>query len=443
MLLKDLLVAPPCVRPSVQMPNMGRSEDDLTYAYQQILKANAQLRTHIEKGTNATTVTEITQLLQYYCATLMDNDLAGQPKQKHKSGKQLRTIRARLKGKEGRLRGNLMGKRVDFSSRTVITPDPNLTLEQLGIPLKVATNLTYPETVTPYNFDEMKRLIQNGPSNWPGAKYIIRHDDRMIDLSALRNRSDAHIELGYKVERHVRDGDYVVFNRQPSLHKMSIMGHRVKILPLNTFRMNLSVTSPYNADFDGDEMNMHVPQSYETIAEIKELMLVPQQMMNPQSNKPTMGLVQDSLLGCMLFTRRDTFISHEDLMNLSMWVDVRDDEGRLPTPAILKPKPLWTGKQVFSMLLPRVQFVRYDRSGWAQPAEKNILIKDGELLCGQLQKGQVGNTGGGLVHIIWKEFGAEACKQFLSQAQAVLNNWLVLHGFTVGVSDIIAKPDTK
>jgi DNA-directed RNA polymerase II subunit RPB1 len=251
----------------------------------------------------------------------MDNDICGQPKQKHKSGKPLKSIRARLKGKEGRLRGNLMGKRVDFSSRTVITPDPCLQLDELGVPLDIATNLTFPETVTPYNYDEMKKYIQNGPQNWPGAKYIIRHDDRQIDLSALKNRSDAHIEVGYKVERHIKDGDYVVFNRQPSLHKMSIMGHRIKILPYSTFRMNLSVTSPYNADFDGDEMNMHVPQSYETIAEIKEIMLVPKQIMNPQSNKPIMGVVQDSLLASMMITQKDTFIEEDDLFNLLMWID--------------------------------------------------------------------------------------------------------------------------
>lgn len=214
-----------------------------------------------------------------------------------------------------------MGKRVDFSSRTVITPDPCLQLDELGVPLDIATNLTFPETVTPYNYDEMKKYIQNGPQNWPGAKYIIRHDDRQIDLSALKNRSDAHIEVGYKVERHIKDGDYVVFNRQPSLHKMSIMGHRIKILPYSTFRMNLSVTSPYNADFDGDEMNMHVPQSYETIAEIKEIMLVPKQIMNPQSNKPIMGVVQDSLLASMMITQKDTFIEEDDLFNLLMWID--------------------------------------------------------------------------------------------------------------------------
>ena len=168
-----------------------------------------------------------------------------------------------------------MGKRVDFSARTVITPDPSLALDQLGVPIQIAVNLTIPETVTQHNIDEMRNLVSNGPTNWPGAKYIIRTDGKMIDLSMLVNRSDAHLEYGYKVERHLKNEDLVLFNRQPSLHKMSIMGHRVKVLPFSTFRLNLSVTSPYNADFDGDEMNMFVPQSYETYAEVKEIMAVP------------------------------------------------------------------------------------------------------------------------------------------------------------------------
>ena len=219
--------------------------------------------------------------MQYYVATVMDNEIQGQPTQKHKSGKPLKAIRARLKGKEGRLRGNLMGKRVDFSARTVITPDPILQLDQLGVPKQIALNLTIPETVTSENMDDMMRLVHNGPNIWPGAKYIIRHDDRQIDLSQMRNLSDAHLEPGYRVERHLRDDDYVIFNRQPSLHKMSLMGHRVKVLPFSTFRLNLSVTTPYNADFDGDEMNMHVPQSYETKAEVKEIMAVPHQIVSP------------------------------------------------------------------------------------------------------------------------------------------------------------------
>ena len=136
-----------------------------------------------------------------------------------------------------------------------------------------------------------------------------------------------HLEIGYTVERHLQDGDYVLFNRQPSLHKMSIMGHRVKVLPYSTFRLNLSVTTPYNADFDGDEMNMHVPQSYETTAEIKEIMAVPRQIISPQSNKPVMGIVQDSLLGSMLITQRDTFIEREIAMQLCMWIPDYFEQG--------------------------------------------------------------------------------------------------------------------
>lgn len=189
----------------------------------------------------------------------MDNNIQDQPRQRHTSGKPIKDIRSRLKGKEGRFRYNLMGKRVDFSARTVITPDPILELDQLGVPEAIAMNLTVPEHVTRENMAVMRQLVANGPNKWPGAKYIIRHDGKQIDLSNLGNKANAHLDPGYIVERQLRDGDYVIFNRQPSLHKMSLMGHRVKVLPFCTFRLNLSVTSPYNADFDGDEMNMHVP----------------------------------------------------------------------------------------------------------------------------------------------------------------------------------------
>ena len=137
---------------------------------------------------------------------------------------------------------------------------------------------------------------------------------------------------------------------------MSIMGHRVRVLPFNTFRLNLSVTSPYNADFDGDEMNMHVPQSYETIAEIKEIMQVPRQIVSPQQNRPVMGIVQDSLLGIMLFTQREVFMEIDIVMNLMMWIKTFD--GTLPPPAILKPKPLWTGKQIISQIIPNLNLIK-------------------------------------------------------------------------------------
>ncbi|KAK8379916.1 hypothetical protein O3P69_019735 [Scylla paramamosain] len=194
---------------------------------------------------------------------------SGLPRALQKSGRPLKAIKARLKGKEGRIRGNLMGKRVDFSARTVITADPNLRIDQVGIPRSIAQNLTYPEIVTPFNMTKMMELVRRGNSQYPGAKYIVRENGARIDLRYHPKPSDLHLQCGYKVERHITDGDLIIFNRQPTLHKMSMMGHKVKVLPWSTFRMNLSVTSPYNADFDGDEMNLHVPQSMETRAEIE------------------------------------------------------------------------------------------------------------------------------------------------------------------------------
>lgn len=225
-----------------------------------------------------------------------------------RGGRPLKSIKQRLKSKEGRVRGNLMGKRVDFSARAVITPDSNLEIDQVGVPRTIAQNLTFPEIVTAFNKDRMTELVARGHNQYPGAKYIIRDTGERVDLRYHPKSSDLHLQLGYKVERHLVDDDLIVFNRQPTLHKMSMMGHRVKILPWSTFRLNLSVTTPYNADFDGDEMNLHVPQSLETKAELQEMLMVPRNILTPQSNRPVMGIVQDSLTSATKMTKRDVFI---------------------------------------------------------------------------------------------------------------------------------------
>ena len=240
----------------------------------------------------------------------------------------------------------------------------------------------------------------------------------------------------------MQNGDWVLFNRQPSLHKMSIMGHKVRVLPYSTFRLNLSVTTPYNADFDGDEMNMHLPQSLETKAEIMEIMHVPKQIVSPQSNKPVMGIVQDSLIGVKLFTHRDVFVELEFVMNLVMWIS--DFDGQIPVPAILKPKPLWSGKQLFSLILPQINLLRFTSSheerfdGPICISDTRVLIEKGELIMGILCKRTVGNAGGGLVHCIWNEWGPERTTKFLNNCQRLVNNWLVINGFTVGISDTVS-----
>lgn len=374
--------------------------------------------------------------------------MAGQPQALQKSGRPLKSIRARLKGKEGRLRGNLMGKRVDFSARTVITGDPNISVDEVGVPKSIASNLTFPEIVTPFNVDLLQELVKNGPSVHPGAKYVIRDTGERIDLKHTSGTNVVRLQNGWKVERHINNGDIIIFNRQPSLHKMSMMGHKVRVMPFSTFRLNLSVTSPYNADFDGDEMNMHIPQSVETKAEIREICMVPKQIVSPQSNKPVMGIVQDTLCGIRKFTKRDTFLSKDLVMNILMWV--KDWDGKIPTPCILKPIPLWTGKQILSMIIPKginSDNLRHSTHPDGEftdisPGDTKVLIEDGELLCGIICKKTVGTAQQGLIHVIMQELGPNRAKDFLNGCQAVVNYWLLQNGFSIGIGDTIADKDT-
>ncbi|KAL9356858.1 hypothetical protein Peur_050111 [Populus x canadensis] len=450
MILQVLPIPPPPVRPSVMMDTSSRSEDDLTHQLAMIIRHNENLRRQERSGAPAHIISEFAQLLQFHVATYFDNELPGQPRATQRSGRPIKSICSRLKAKEGRIRGNLMGKRVDFSARTVITPDPTINIDELGVPWSIALNLTYPETVTPYNIERLKELVEYGPHPPPGktgAKYIIRDDGQRLDLRYLKKSSDHHLELGYKVERHLNDGDFVLFNRQPSLHKMSIMGHRIKIMPYSTFRLNLSVTSPYNADFDGDEMNMHVPQSFETRAEVLELMMVPKCIVSPQSNRPVMGIVQDTLLGCRKITKRDTFIEKDVFMNILMWWE--DFDGKVPAPTIVKPRPLWTGKQVFNLIIPKqINLIRTaawhmdSERGMITPGDTLVRIEKGELLSGTLCKKTLGTSSGSLIHVIWEEVGPDAARKFLGHTQWLVNYWLLQNAFSIGIGDTIADAST-
>jgi DNA-directed RNA polymerase II subunit RPB1 len=357
MLVTVLPVPPPQVRPSVSMDGSSggmRSQDYLTFKLSDILKTNIALKRYDAENAPAHITREFEDILQYHVATMVDNNISGLPQAMQKSGRALKSIRQRLKGKEGRIRGNLMGKRVDFSSRTVITGDPNISIDEVGVPRSIARTLTFPERVTPLNLEVLQKLVQNGALENPGANAIIRQSGDRVNLKFVPQAGDQPLQLGDIVERHLQDGDYVIFNRQPSLHKMSMMGHRVRIMPFSTFRLNLSVTTPYNADFDGDEMNLHAPQSFETRAEIKEIMMVPRQIISPQANKPVMGIVQDTLCGIRKFTLRDNFLTRDMVMNICMWIPEWD--GQMPAPCIIKPVPLWSGKQLMSMVIPSVSF---------------------------------------------------------------------------------------
>jgi DNA-directed RNA polymerase II subunit RPB1 len=260
MVITSLAVPPPSVRPSIRQPDNQRCEDDLTYALSNIVKANKSLKQLMENNSVAKKIDDYQGWLQYVVTTYMDNEIPGVPPHALRSSfRPLKSITQRLKGKDGRIRGNIMGKRVDYSARTVISVDPNIDIDEFGVPLKIAMNLTIPEIVTKYNINKLKKMVLNGPSIYPGAKTVGKNNstDAMQRNFSLKH-VDVHqisenLELGDVVHRHLMDGDICLFNRQPTLHRMSMMGHRIRVLPHSTFRLNINATEPYNADFDGDK----------------------------------------------------------------------------------------------------------------------------------------------------------------------------------------------
>ena len=318
---QTLAVPPPAVRPSVKHDSQQRSEDDISHIIVNIIKANKTLQEKIESNASEKVIEDWTTVLQYYIATMIDNRIPGVAAVAQRSGRALKSIKERLVGKQGRVRGNLMGKRVDFSARSVITPDANLGIRELGVPLKIAKNITFPLHVNKRNKEFLTKLVRNGPNVYPGANVLERKEGESISLKYV-DRNTIVLNDGDVVHRHLMDGDPVLFNRQPTLHRMSMMCHIVKVMKIgNTFRMNVADTKPYNADFDGDEMNMHGPQDEESQAELMYLAAVPYQLISPQNNQSIVGIFQDSLLGCHRFTRKDIKFSHRHAMNLLMYYD--------------------------------------------------------------------------------------------------------------------------
>lgn len=444
MVIRILPVPPPQVRPSIVMEGSLRCEDDLTHKLADIIKASNNLKRYEQEGVAGHIIRDYEQLLQFHIATLMNNDISGQPQSLQKNGRPLKSIRARLRGKEGRVRGNLMGKRVDFSARTVITADPNISMNEVGVPEEIAKMLTFPERVTAYNIDKLTGLVHRGSYKHPGANYVVRDDGQKIDLRF--HKGEVNLQEGYVVERHLCNGDIVLFNRQPSLHKMSMMAHRARVMKYSTFRLNLSVTAPYNADFDGDEMNLHLPQSIPAQTELKELALVEKNIVSPQSNKPVMGIVQDTLIGVYKLTRRDLFLTKGQMMQL--FYAINSSKGFVK-PAILRPAVLYTGKQVFSCTLPDVTYSglhsehNHGAKHIGNPMDTEVIIKNGELLAGIVCKKTVGTASGGLIHVIANDFPRSVCINFIDALQRAICTWLMLYEtFSVGIGDTVADPSS-
>ncbi|MBY8978918.1 MAG: DNA-directed RNA polymerase subunit A' [Candidatus Lokiarchaeota archaeon] len=447
-----LPIPPVCARPSITLDSGIRSEDDLTHKLVDVIRINQRLRENIDAGAPHLIVEDLWELLQYHITTYFDNQVSGIPPARHRSGRALRTLTQRLKGKEGRFRSNLSGKRVDFSARSVISPNPFISINDVGVPMEIAKILTIPTNINDWNIEEMKQLVLNGPFHHPGANYIIRSDRRRIDLRYVKNRKiiSEMLAPGYTVERHLADGDLVLFNRQPSLHRMSIMAHEVKIMDGRTFRLNLTVCPPYNADFDGDEMNLHVPQSEEARTEAELLLKVQNHILSPRFGGPILGGIQDFISSVFQFTSLDSVYDRKDALKLLYMGGVFTTKPGFSlddiTPVKTVPEKLYSGKQIFSTLFPNDLNIKV-KSKFCKKCEvckeedceydAYVVIKNGILITGTIDENSFGAMqSNSILQRVIKDHGNARGREFLDNATKMLLYVIRQNGMTMGLDEV-------
>ena len=560
--LKVLPVPPITVRPSITLDSGDRSEDDLTHKLVDVLRINQRLRENRDTGAPQLIVEDLWELLQYHITTYFDNQTSGIPPARHRSGRTLKTLTQRLKGKEGRFRSNLSGKRVNFCARSVISPDPYLGVNEVGVPKKIAKELTVPIRVTSRNREQMRQMILRGPDVHPGVNYIIRGDNRRVrinqrsrlinagfrchnpecseettlrpdmhqclpapnflpglvikpeifvnpvdgsqetsyvvdDDATLANlrgedvngqklpEDDPRAKLHYRwmhelaqadkvhpdphpehlevscphcgspadewgdrtgvedrlatidrngnpkpgllVERHLIDGDVAIFNRQPSLHRMSMMVHEVRVMEGHTFRFNLAVCTPYNADFDGDEMNLHVIQSEEARAEAKILMRVQEHILTPRYGGAVIGGIHDHISGAYLLSRPGTLINRRhglEMIGNIGWTGelpeiVKDENG----------KECFRGQDIISLIIPDNIHLRF-----RSRSNDDVVVKNGKVE-GTLDKRAIGAEDGRLLDAIVQTNGPELGAKFLDDFTRLSIAACTSLGFTTGIDD--------
>ena len=563
-IMRVLPVPPIHVRPSITMDSGERAEDDLTHKLVDVLRINQRLRENRDAGAPQLIVEDLWELLQYHVTTYFDNQTAGIPPARHRSGRPLKTLTQRLKGKEGRFRSNLSGKRVNFCARTVISPDPNLGINEVGVPVLSAKELTVPIRVTGRNREQLRQMILRGPDVHPGVNYIVRGDSHRVritdrtkfiwsgfrchnpechsgdvergepypgirpdlnealpapnflpgleispetirladgstaekmnvDLDAtirnlrgedengnmlewgdaraiihqrwvweqenpgeaypaeltvvcphcgspeidedIRSRVEARLATvdfdgnpkpGMVVERHLIDGDVAIFNRQPSLHRMSMMVHEVRVMEGKTFRFNLAVCTPYNADFDGDEMNLHVIQSEEARAEAKILMRVQEHIITPRYGGAVIGGIHDHISGAYLLTHGDRFVPKTvamDVLSQIGWT------GELPKPTKEDGVEGYKGVDLFSLIVPEGFSLNYTSRSMDE-----VVVRAGQV-SGTIDKRGIGAEDGRLLDAVVQTHGPTEGAKFLDRLTKLTIGICTAIGFTTGIDD--------
>ena len=420
-ILTSLLVPPINVRPSITLETGERSEDDLTHKLVEIMRINQRLEQDIDAGAPQIIIDDLWELLQYHVTTYFNNETPGVPVARHRSTRPLKTLAQRLKGKEGRLRYNLSGKRVNFSARTVISSDSSLTVNQVGVPMRIAENMTVPLYVTKWNIEKAKVYVSN--TSYPKSINIITREGSRKRVNDT-NQEDLLKEIvpGYIIERQLVDNDIVLFNRQPTLHRLSIMAHRVKVLPGKTLRLHVSAAFPYNADFDGDEMNLHVPQTLESQAEARYLMQPKYQVLSPRNGNPLLYIEEDEIAGMYLLTKDNSYYTKEETMSMLANLGIYE----MPK---AEKNGMYSGKSIFSMTLPNgLNFESKNKHG-------KVVIKNGLLIEGIIDNKLVGEKGGVLISHIFIEYGPDFNEKFLLNIAKLSLRAAYIYGLTVSVKD--------
>jgi len=421
-LILTLLPIPPVtMRPSITLETGERSEDDLTHKLSDIVRINQRLFENINAGAPEVIVEDLWDLLQYHITTYFDNTISKIPPARHRSGQALKTLTERIKSKEGRFRYNLAGKRVNFAARTVISPDPEIAFNVVGVPIAIANELTVPERVTEWNLVKFKEFVNRGPKNYPGANYVIRPDGKKKKITdETKEQLLEELAPGYIIERHIMDNDVAVFNRQPSLHRMSIMCHKIKILPYKSFRLNPAVCTPYAGDFDGDEMNLHIPQTEEARAEAEILMQVQTQIITPKNGTNIIGCLEDAISGNYLLTKELEF-DKEEAVGLLISLGIK----KIPNF-----NQRVSGKELFSAILPNdLNYVGRSRD------DEEVIIKKGKLIKGIIDGAAIGEENGNLIRKIHRDYGEDKTLELMGLMFRLGIKILLHNGFTTGLSD--------
>jgi len=424
-------IPPVTMRPSITLETGERSEDDLTHKLVDIVRINQSLKENIDIGAPEFILNDLWELVQYHISTYFDNELTGAPLARHRSGRPLKGLVQRLKAKEGRIRGNLLGKRVNFSARTVIVPDPKISINEVGVPVQIASELTIPVRVTEINLKYVKDLIKLDKVN-----YVIRPDGRRIKVTS-ENKKDLldNITIEWTVDRQLENGDIVLFNRQPSLHRVSIMAHRVRVIPHRAFTMNPSVCFPYNADFDGDEMNLHALQTEEAQTEASFLMEVQNNLISPRFGGPLIGCDLEQISGLFLLTDKKVVLSKAEAAQLlaDAGIDIE-----------LPDKDEFTGKEIFSLLLPQELTIEFEGRAAKEFSTKEekmaadtwVVIRNGELLKGRIDKAAVGTEEGRIIGKLVNIVDKETVRRFIDMAGRLGSAFLLRRGMSMGISDL-------